>query len=158
MTVQRSSPPPIGVADVPDGEARTQVAALCWHIVEGNLRILLVTSRETGRWVMPKGWPVAGKSAPDSALAEAMEEAGVVGKVSDRCIGFYAYHKVLGPGSDVPCVVAVYPLKVKTLVDDFPERAERKRRWFSPAKAAQRVEEPELREILRKIDRKALKG
>jgi 8-oxo-dGTP pyrophosphatase MutT (NUDIX family) len=157
MTVQRDSLPPIGVADIPEGKARTQVAALCWRVAEGKPQVLLVTSRETGRWVLPKGWPMAGKSAPESARTEAWEEAGVEGKVSDRCVGLYAYHKVLGPEKGVPCVVAVYPLKVKALADDFPERAERKRRWFSPKKAAQKVDEPELRELLQGFDPKSLK-
>lgn len=158
MTVQRSSPRLIGVADIPEGKARTQVAALCWRVEDGKLQVLLVTSRETGRWVLPKGWPMEGKSAPEAARAEAWEEAGVDGKVSDSCVGLFAYRKVLGPGIDVPCVVAVYPLKVKALADDFPERAERERRWFSPKKAAQKVEEPELKELLRSLDQKALKG
>jgi len=158
MTVQRNIPPPIGVADIPDGKARTQVAALCWRIEDGKPQVLLITSRETGRWVLPKGWPVEGKSAFESARTEAWEEAGVEGKVSDDCLGLYAYYKVLGPGMDVPCVVAVYPLKVKALADDFPERPERKRQWFSPKKAAQRVDEPELKELLRGFDPKALKG
>lgn len=158
MTVQRQSPPPIGVADIPEGEARTQVAALCWRLEDGKVQVLLVTSRETGRWVMPKGWPIEGSSSPEAARAEAWEEAGVEGRVSDNCLGLYAYHKVLGPEDDVPCVVAVYPLKVKGLAEDFPERGERERRWFSPRKATQKVDEPELKELLRGLDRKVLKS
>jgi 8-oxo-dGTP pyrophosphatase MutT (NUDIX family) len=157
MTLQRRELPTIGVADIPEGEGRTQVAALCWRIEGGKLEVLLITSRETGRWVMPKGWPVKKATAAESASQEAWEEAGVQGKVQDTCIGLYAYHKVLGDDTDVPCVVAVYPLKVKSLSDKFPESAERRRRWFSPEKAAERVDEPELRDLLVRFDPKALK-
>lgn len=150
--------PPIGVADVPKGAGKVQVAALPWRKREGKLQVLMVTSRETGRWVLPKGWAAKALSAPEAAQREAWEEAGVEGRVRDNCLGLYAYHKVLGPEDDVPCVVAVYPLKVKGLAEDFPERGERERRWFSPRKAAQKVDEPELKELLRGLDRKVLKS
>jgi 8-oxo-dGTP pyrophosphatase MutT (NUDIX family) len=158
MTLQRRDLPTIGVADIPEGEGRTQIAALCWRMDGNKPEILLITSRETGRWVLPKGWPMKDISAADAAAQEAWEEAGVEGKVQDNCIGLYAYHKVLGDETDVPCIVAVYPLKVKALHDKFPEAAERKRSWFAPGKAAARVDEPELRDLIARFDPKALKG
>lgn len=158
MNEAREKPAPIGVSDIAKGEARTQVAALCWRIEDGKPQVLLVTSRDTGRWVLPKGWPMPGKNSAEAAATEAWEEAGARGRLYDTCVGLYAYHKVLGPELGVPCVVAVFPLRVKSLARDFPERGQRKRRWFSPKKAAQKVDEPELRELLKGFDPQSLKG
>ena len=110
--------------------------------------VLLITSRDTGRWVVPKGWPVAGKSAARSAAQEAFEEAGVEGTVSDDCIGVYSYGKVLGSKRILPCVVAVYPLRVTGLKEDFPEKGQRRLKWFRPQAAATKVAEPDLSAIL----------
>ncbi|MEZ5779092.1 MAG: NUDIX hydrolase [Paracoccaceae bacterium] len=134
-------------------EAMTQYAALCYRKSSKNgVEILLVTSRDTGRWVLPKGWPMKGRTGPESALGEAYEEAGVEGRISDRPIGLYSYDKGMDDGMLQPCVVTVYPVEVQKLRRKFPERAERKRRWFLPAKAARKVDEPELRELLSAFD------
>lgn len=117
----------------------------------------MITSRDTGRWVIPKGWPIKGLSPHESAAQEAWEEAGVEGKVHDRSLGRYSYTKRMEKADDVPCVVAVYPLKVRTLRDRFPEWAERRRKWMSPKKAAERVHEPELAYILRHFNPHRLK-
>jgi 8-oxo-dGTP pyrophosphatase MutT (NUDIX family) len=128
---------------------KTQCAALCYRQDDkGKTRILLITSRDTGRWVVPKGWPVAGKSAARSAAQEAFEEAGVEGTVSDDCIGVYSYGKVLGSKRILPCVVAVYPLRVTGLKEDFPEKGQRRLKWFRPQAAATKVAEPDLSAIL----------
>lgn len=134
----------------------TQYAALCWRIRRGKPRILLITSRDTGRWVMPKGWPMNGKSAADAAAREAWEEAGVEGRISERCIGLYTYPKIEGD-DQTPCAVLVFPLKVKNLRKRFPEADERDRKWFGRKKAAEAVQEPELREMLRRFDPKKLR-
>lgn len=144
MTMQRRTPPPLEVADIPRDKARTQVAALCWRREKGKVRVLLITSRETGRWVLPKGWPRRDAKTHAEAAREAWEEAGVRGEVAGECLGFYAYQKVLGPEKDVPCVVAVYPLEVSELKEAYPEAGERRRKWFAPARAAEKVDEPEL--------------
>ena len=157
VTIQRREPPIIGIADIPQGKARSQVAALCWRQDKGKPEVLLITSRETGRWVIPKGWPMKDVGIAETAQVEAWEEAGVEGKLAGTCLGLYAYHKVLGSGADVPCMVAVFPLKVKSLKDDFPEAKARKRRWFSPKKAAARVDEPELKAIIAGFDPSALR-
>lgn len=130
------------------GTTRTQYGALCWRRLRGTLEVLLVTSRDTGRWVIPKGWPMPDRTPEGAAAREAWEEAGVEGQVSDQCIGLFSYGKVIGPVVSVPCVVAVYPLRVTGLQDRFPERRMRRRKWFTLDKAARRVMEPELRAIL----------
>lgn len=148
MTMQRAAMPQTGMADDPKGKARTQVAALCWRSDAGQIEVLLITSRETGRWVLPKGWSRPGAEPHLEAAREAWEEAGVRGAPSASCIGFYAYHKVLAPEAGVPCMVAVYPLQVKRLEKDYPEQGQRRLKWFTPQRAAEKVAEPELGALL----------
>ena len=126
--------------------AEMQVAALCLNGKTGE--VLLVTSRGTGRWIVPKGWPMAGRSLADAAAQEAWEEAGVRGRISQAEIGRYHYDKEQERGFAVPIEVRVFPLYVDDLDDRFPERGERKRRWFPPHEAAQLVAEAGLKRIL----------
>lgn len=131
-------------------DAHVQYGALCYRVLKGKTQVLLITSRTRRRWIIPKGWPVAGTTPEKSAAIEAWEEAGVRGKLSSKCIGTYDYIKE-GEGSEADrhCIVGVFPLKVKTLAEAFPERKQRRRKWFSPKSAAKKVAEPELRELLR---------
>lgn len=124
-----------------------QVGAVCRD--PGTGKVLLITSRGTGRWVIPKGWPMAGRSLAGAAAREAWEEAGVEGQISDAELGRYRYDKAQDSGFSVPVDVAVYALKVAALQDKFPEAAERERRWFTPAEAEAAVDEAGLKTILR---------
>ncbi len=146
------STPKSGTVAVRPGSGRPpslQVAALCWRRSrKKGLRILLITSRDTGRWVIPKGWPMRQKTPSDAAEREAWEEAGVQGKISSQSIGEYTYAKYLGPGKSIPCLVKVYPLKVKALLKKYPETGQREARWFSRRKAAKLVNEDDLARIL----------
>jgi sulfite dehydrogenase (quinone) subunit SoeC len=129
---------------------RLQVGALCWRRTsKGALRVLLITSRNTGRWVIPKGWPMRNRTEAEAAAREAFEEAGVTGEIATRSLGLYSYSKVLARGRSTPCVVRVFPLAVRERLSRFPEAEQRKLKWFSPAKAARKVREPELARILR---------
>lgn len=136
----------------PAAAVRRQCAALCWRMEADAPQILLITSRDTGRWVVPKGWPMPGLSPARTAAREAFEEAGVRGTVDERSLGCFGYEKVLGQGAArglrVACVVAVFPLRVEGLEDDFPEAGQRQRAWFAPAEAAARVDEPDLARLL----------
>ncbi len=127
---------------------RSQYGALCWRMRRDRVEVLLITSRDTGRWVIPKGWPMAGLAPEAAAAREAWEEAGVEGAVDGASAGCYTYQKVLGPTNAVPCEVAVFGLRVARLVAQFPERKQRRRKWFSVAKAARKVWEPELRSLM----------
>lgn len=130
-------------------DVRGQFAALCYRLnKKGKPKILLVTSRGSGRWVMPKGWPIDGKTPAASAAQEAWEEAGVRGIPVDQCLGLYSYRKWRSGEKPLPCMVMVYPLAVTELDKKFPEREQRRRKWFSPQKAARLVNEPELARIL----------
>ncbi len=132
-----------------------QVGALCWRRSAKGLRILLITSRDTGRWVIPKGWPMRRRTDAEAAAREAFEEAGLRGSISTRSVGFYTYRKSFGSGDRVYCTVRVFPLEVTEMLRKYPETGQRRVKWFSPGKAAQRVSEPELKEIIRGFDPEA---
>jgi len=123
-----------------------QVAALCRDSRTG--KVLLVTSRGTGRWIVPKGWPMPGRSLADAAMQEAWEEAGVQGEVDQVAIGSYHYDKLQDRGFAVPVDVHVFAVNVHSLADDFPEAAERTRGWYDPARAAELVAEAGLKKLL----------
>ncbi|MCY4008059.1 MAG: NUDIX hydrolase [Rhodobacteraceae bacterium] len=135
-------------------EARTQFAALCFKSVKRKqkTRVLLISSRRSGRWVIPKGWPMNGKTPAQSALREAYEEAGVRGRPINQCVGHFSYKKRISDKSSVLCIVAVYPVKVDDILTDYPEHGARQRVWLSPSKAAERVSDPTLKPILRNFD------
>lgn len=135
-----------------DAGAMTQYAALCYRREADRTRVLLITSRGTGRWILPKGWQIPALSAAKTAAQEAWEEAGVEGRLNSRVLGFYSYDKLLDNGKIRPCIAMVFPIEVKRLATQFPERDERRRKWFSPRKAAARVQEPELARLLRNFD------
>jgi 8-oxo-dGTP pyrophosphatase MutT (NUDIX family) len=126
-----------------------QIAALPVRASDdGSIEVLMVTSREAGRWVMPKGWEMDGKKPWAAAEIEALEEAGAVGYMSKKAIGTYRYNKRLDDRSTIPVVVTLYPMYVEKLNRRWKERGQRKRHWFSPKGAAKRVREPELKELL----------
>lgn len=112
---------------------------------------MLVTSRETRRWIIPKGWPIAGVEPQNLAALEAMEEAGLLGKVADKPIGCYHYDKKRGDGSIVNLTVDTYTFEVEQQMPTWPEQDERKTKWFDPEEAASLVQEPELRDLIKKL-------
>lgn len=138
--------------------ARVQVAALCWRLRRGKVEVLLVTSRDTRRWIIPKGWLIDGKQAHEAAEIEAWEEAGVKGKIAALALGQYVYDKVHPSKPAQRCEVAVYPLRVTALQAKFPEQKERSRKWFSAKKAAQLVAEPDLAALLLAAAQSLAKG
>ena len=117
----------------------------------GQLQVLLVTSRETQRWVIPKGWPWPGRPDHEAAAEEAWEEAGVRGRARRGKTGSFSYGKRRNSGV-LPVRVMVYLLEVTEVAKTWPEIEERRRAWFSPAKAADAVEELELKALLRALD------
>ena len=116
---------------------------------DGELRILLVTSRGTGRWIIPKGWPMKFRRPHKAAAQEAFEEAGVIGRPQKEPIGAYEYDKMTDEGASIRCTVTVFPLKVRHLNRSWPEARERERQWFTQREAAKAVDEPQLRALLR---------
>lgn len=108
----------------------------------------MITSRDTGRWIIPKGWPMQGKTAYEVAEREAYEEAGVKGKVMREPLGTFVYQKGMDDGVSITCKVQVFPLIVNTMAKKFPEKGTRKLDWVPFEEAAARVAEPSLKEII----------
>lgn len=126
-----------------------QSAALCCRVGPHGTEVLLITSRDTGRWVIPKGWLEKDLSPAHSAQKEAWEEAGVKsGQLHEVSLGKFCYDKTIEDGSDLLVEVEVFRLDVTELCDDFPEAHERQRAWFRPADAAEAVQEAELKRLL----------
>ncbi|MDO6669918.1 NUDIX hydrolase [Paracoccus sp. 1_MG-2023] len=126
--------------------AAMQVAAICRDDTSG--RVMLITSRGTGRWVIPKGWPMAGRTLAGAAAQEAWEEAGLCGRVDEVEIGRFTYDKVQDQGYAIPVQVRVFMMHVASVAETFPEVDQRERHWFTPTEAAGLVAEPGLSRIL----------
>lgn len=131
---------------------RVQVAALCLRKGAEGDEILLITSRDTGRWVLPKGWPIAGLDGGGAAAREAWEEAGVsAGSIGRLPLGTYFYDKRLDSGAVQPVETHLYRVDVQAISDDYPEAGQRQRRWVRPSEAATMVDEPSLQMLLRRL-------
>lgn len=107
--------------DFAEDSAR-QIAALVWRKAGKESEILLITSRISGHWLLPKGWPVEGKSDSESALQEAFEEAGVWGGCDDHPVGSYRYRKMLSGGAAIYCTVDVFAVEAVGVLT-FPTNA-----------------------------------
>lgn len=153
MTEVQTAPTPEAAPN-----AGFQYGALCWRRKRGRVQVLLITSRDTGRWVIPKGWPISGLNPAEAAAREAWEEAGVEGEVASDGLGSFGYRKVLGADRALPCEVQVFGLRVARLKEKFPEHKERRRKWFAATKAARKVAEPELRALLLSLDDRLPQG
>jgi 8-oxo-dGTP pyrophosphatase MutT (NUDIX family) len=126
-----------------------QYGALPYREIKSGVQFLLVTSRETRRWIIPKGWPQRGMPPHRAAALEAFEEAGVFGKIGKKTVGSYWYDKAVEPGFAVRCKVRVFPLNVTRQFKTWPEKRQRRTQWYSPPQASRRVREAQLREIIR---------
>jgi 8-oxo-dGTP pyrophosphatase MutT (NUDIX family) len=124
---------------------------------DGTLLVLLVTTLQTQRWIIPKGWPWPGQQDCTSAAAEAREEAGVLGEARAVSIGSYTYEKRRSSGR-LPVRVTVYLLEVQQELDTWPECERRQRAWFTLSDAAAAVREPELRSLLLQLKAAAEDG
>jgi 8-oxo-dGTP pyrophosphatase MutT (NUDIX family) len=129
---------------------RTQYAALCYRRAknDGQLEILLLTSRDTGRWVIPKGWPMGSKASHVVAETEAREEAGVKGIVEHDPLGSFGYAKTMDAGIALPCEVQVHAMEVTASCKNYKEKGMRTLEWVSPQEAASRVAEPGLKKLI----------
>ena len=133
-----------------------QVAALpIRRSNSGAVEVLLVTSRETRRWVVPKGWPWRKVKNHDAAAGEAWEEAGVRGLANPKSIGSFTYDKRRKTGVRA-LKVHVYLLEVTEEAAVWPEQQQRQRNWFSLATAAGLVAEAELKDLLLALDQTAV--
>ncbi len=131
---------------------REQSAALAYRRSEQGVEVVLVTSMATRRWVLPKGNIDEGFSAPASAAREAFEEAGVEGDMDKDAIGSYHYAKSALKGGEL-CRVAVFPMEVRRIKDDWPEKELRQREWMTIEDAAAAVSEQELKDLITRFGR-----
>ncbi len=139
----------------PRTEPARQYAALPIRVSEsGALQIMLVTSRGTRRWIIPKGWPMPHRTPGATAAREAFEEAGLEGALDrDEPIGHYTYRKRLGSGRTIDVAVTVFILRVARQRRNWPERAQRKTRWYDARTASGLVAETELAELILRAGR-----
>ncbi len=126
---------------------KKQIGALPWRKKKGLVQILLVTSRETKRWVIPKGWPMDNRADYNAARREAFEEAGVKGHIHRTPFGKFDYIKTHADG-DFPCRVIVYALEVTEQLKSWPEKRERQREWFDGQVASELVAESQLKALI----------
>jgi 8-oxo-dGTP pyrophosphatase MutT (NUDIX family) len=131
------------------------VAALPWRRHDGDFEILLITSRTTRRWIVPKGWPELGLARSECAAREALEEAGVVGEIVPRPLGTFHYNKRRKTGETVPVQVAVFPLEVMRQRRSFPESHARETRWCKLDEALSHIAEPGLKRLIVKFAKEA---
>ena len=128
-----------------------QIGALCFRLTDNRLKILLITSRRSKRWIIPKGWKIDKMSSRKSVALEAWEESGVQGKVLERPAGTYYYRKRSNGDHFLTCAVKVYALRVEATKKKFPERGQRKLKWVDSVKAVDIVSEPELKALIKKF-------
>ena len=126
-----------------------QYAALPYRLRGREVQVMLITSRRTRRWIIPKGWPMDGLKPQEAAAREAAEEAGIVGQIADRPIGSYRYVKRLKGERAVPVQVIVFPFRVDDQVPAFREQGQRMLRWLAYQEAASRIAEPSLQRLIR---------
>lgn len=136
-------------------KCKKQYAALPYVVLAGGLEVCLITSREAGRWIIPKGWPEKGLAPHAVAALEALEEAGLKGKVARKAIDSFRYVKRMSDDREVDCEVAVFPMLVESHAVTWPEKGQRKATWVKPKKAAKLVGDAGLAKLLRRF---AVKG
>jgi 8-oxo-dGTP pyrophosphatase MutT (NUDIX family) len=133
-----------------DRAIRVQYGVLPYRFTETNaLEVLLVTTRQSRRWIIPKGWPIKGLKPAKSAAREAYEEAGIQGNVGAKSIGAFFYKKSIDANrGTVPCEVRVFPMIVERQLDTWPEAHQREACWFESAKALSAIKEKGLRQLI----------
>jgi 8-oxo-dGTP pyrophosphatase MutT (NUDIX family) len=133
-----------------------QISALPCRTKNGSLEVCLITSRGGGRWIVPKGWPEADLNHIEVAAQEAWEEAGLTGTVSPDLYASYAATKELEPGIGIPVRIDVYLLINPRQAKKFPELGQRRIKWLAIDKAAERVDEDGLKNVLLKLQSEGL--
>lgn len=127
---------------------RLQIAALCYRQGEKEPEVLLVSTRDSGRLILPKGWPEKDKPAFETALIEVYEEAGVIGKADPRPMGSFRSFKGLADGLRIRTKVLVFKVRFEKQLKDFPEAGQRERVWLPLSEAIEAAYEPSLKRFL----------
>lgn len=130
--------------------ARLQIAALCFRPGDNEPEILLVSTRDTGRLILPKGWPEKNRPAFETASTEAYEEAGVIGKADPRPMGSFRSYKGLSNGLKIRTKVLVFRIAFEKQLSKFPELGQRECIWLPFSEALEAVDEAALKRFLRR--------
>ncbi len=112
----------------------------------GTTEVLLITSMKKKKWIIPKGYIEFNLSPFESAKKEAFEEAGVLGSNETIEIGSYRVHKEIGVS-----YVKVFSMEVIKILEDYPEKNHRKRKWYNVKDAIETVQNEDLAEVLSKF-------
>ncbi|MBB3810705.1 NUDIX hydrolase [Pseudochelatococcus contaminans] len=123
---------------------------------DGRMQVMMITSRETRRWIVPKGWPIKGLSGSQTAAREAREEAGVIGVTGKNPVGAYLYDKRLKDGGSTRCYVELYPLWVMDSAPEWLEASQREIEWLPVDRAAERAGDASLGHLLRAVSDRGL--
>ena len=129
-------------------KTKKQYAALPYIVFRDHVEVLLITTRRSGRWIIPKGWPETDLLPHRLASLEAFEEAGLKGQIGKKSIGSFSYVKTLDDASQVICDVEVFPLEVSAQYLDWPEKGQRELNWLKPKQAAALIEEENLVKLI----------
>ncbi len=128
-----------------------QYAALPWRKAKSGIEILLITTSNSRRWIVPKGWPAEGLTPSECAAQEALEEAGVSGHIAPEPLGSFRHYKVRKSGENVLCTIYVFPMEVTQQRQNWPEKNMRDFRWCSVEEALARVKDLALRRLIIKL-------
>lgn len=139
------------------GQAIEQFAAICYVQLPEGIKVLLITSRQSGRWIIPKGWAMDNRAPHQVAEREAWEEAGIRGKAKKKPFGYYTYLKMLDTGDRVASVVQVHLVEAAASDVEFKEKGQRTVAWLPPHEAAALVREPELKSLLGQVEAAIIK-
>ena len=132
--------------------SRLQIAALCHRLRDGQREVLLVTTKSTQRWILPKGWPILSLNAHHTAAVEAFEEAGVIGTALKKPFASFQSHKGGEGGLRLRTEVLVFLVDVESTTSIFPDKEERDVRWLPIQEAARLASDPGLAKVLRKLE------
>ena len=132
-------------------QALSQLACICYKKKNNKVKIILITSRGQRRWLIPKGWLIKGKTPIETVITEVWEEAGITGNVTKKSVGIIKYKKYVPNAEALEISAEVYLMKVNKLYKSYPERLERKRKWFTIKEAIKKVDEPQLSKLLHEL-------
>ncbi len=121
---------------------------------EGTLRVMLVTPGAGGCWILPKGHIAKGMGTPESAAKEAFEEAGVLGSCDSEILGISHFERPSGE----TVIVNIYPLKIRSILPEWEESAQRRRRLFRLDRAVALMPTEQAKEVLRTLQKKVQNG
>ena len=128
-----------------------QTGAIPWRCTGSGVEVLLITGRSSGKWIIPKGWPMLFRSLADAAAREAYEEAGVRGRVSPEPLGRIDAPKSYRFAGTIDWLLVVHAMEVTEELDTWPEQHQRRRKWLSIDEAAGRVRPKALAPLIRAV-------